>query len=150
IVEQICQPVSFRSVEVRDGQMLVNSRPTRFRGATRPEQDPRLGRVLTQERMLQEIRSVRLGNEYPVRTFQYPNVRCWYELWDSLGLYVMDEANIEEHGLRGTLASASDWHAAFMDRAVRMAERDKNHPCIVVWSMGNESGYGPNFAAISA
>ena len=62
----------------------------------------------------------------------------------------MDEANIEEHGLRGTLASASDWHAAFMDRAVRMAERDKNHPCIVVWSMGNESGYGPNFAAISA
>ncbi len=62
----------------------------------------------------------------------------------------MDEADIEEHGLRGTLASTPDWHAAFLDRAVRMAERDKNHPSIVMWSMGNESGYGPNFAAISA
>ena len=59
------------------------------------------------------------------------------------GLYVMDEADIEEHGLRGTLASTPDWHAAFLDRAVRMAERDKNHPSIVMWSMGNESGYGP-------
>lgn len=150
IVEQICQPVGFRSVEVRDGQMLVNGRPIRFRGVNRHEHDPRLGRVMTEERMLQDILLMKQGNVNAVRTSHYPNVSRWYELCDSLGLYVMDEANIEEHGLRGTLASASDWHAAFMDRAVRMAERDKNHPCIVVWSMGNESGYGPNFAAISA
>ena len=147
---QICQPVGFRSVEVRDGQMLVNGRPIRFRGVNRHEHDPRLGRVMTEERMLQDILLMKQGNVNAVRTSHYPNVSRWYELCDSLGLYVMDEANIEEHGLRGTLASASDWHAAFMDRAVRMAERDKNHPCIVVWSMGNESGYGPNFAAISA
>ena len=90
------------------------------------------------------------ANINAVRTSHYPNVSRWYELCDSLGLYVMDEADIEEHGLRGTLASTPDWHAAFLDRAVRMAERDKNHPSIVMWSMGNESGYGPNFAAISA
>ena len=88
------------------------------------------------------------ANINAVRTSHYPNVSRWYELCDSLGLYVMDEADIEEHGLRGTLASTPDWHAAFMDRAVRMAERDKNYPSIVMWSMGNESGYGPNFAAI--
>lgn len=86
------------------------------------------------------------ANINAVRTSHYPNVSRWYELCDSLGLYVMDEADIEEHGLRGTLASTPDWHAAFMDRAVRMAERDKNYPSIVMWSMGNESGYGPNFS----
>lgn len=90
------------------------------------------------------------ANVNAVRTSHYPNHPRWYELCDSLGLYIMDEADIEEHGLRGTLASTPDWHAAFMDRAVRMAERDKNHPSVVFWSMGNESGYGPNFAAISA
>ncbi|MDE6395507.1 MAG: beta-galactosidase, partial [Duncaniella sp.] len=90
------------------------------------------------------------ANINAVRTSHYPNTPRWYELCDSLGLYVMDEADIEEHGLRGTLASTPDWHAAFLDRAVRMAERDKNHPSVIFWSMGNESGYGPNFAAISA
>ena len=100
--------------------------------------------------MLQDILLMKQANVNAVRTSHYPNVSRWYELCDSLGLYVMDEADIEEHGLRGTLASTPDWHAAFLDRAVRMAERDKNHPSVVMWSMGNESGYGPNFAAISA
>lgn len=105
---------------------------------------------MSEERMLQDILLMKQANINAVRTSHYPNVSRWYELCDSLGLYVMDEADIEEHGLRGTLASTPDWHAAFMDRAVRMAERDKNYPSIVMWSMGNESGYGPNFAAISA
>ena len=105
---------------------------------------------MTEERMLQDILLMKQANINAVRTSHYPNHPRWYELCDSLGLYVMDEADIEEHGLRGTLASNPDWHAAFLDRAVRMAERDKNHPCVVMWSMGNESGYGPNFAAISA
>lgn len=100
--------------------------------------------------MLQDILLMKQANVNAVRTSHYPNVSRWYELCDSLGLYVMDEADIEEHGLRGTLASTPDWYAAFLDRAVRMAERDKNHPSVVMWSMGNESGYGPNFAAISA
>ena len=100
--------------------------------------------------MLQDILLMKQANVNAVRTSHYPNVTRWYELCDSLGLYVMDEADIETHGLRGKLANTPDWHAAFLDRAVRMAERDKNYPSIVMWSMGNESGYGANFAAISA
>lgn len=150
IVEQVQQPVGFRSIEIKEGSMLVNGKPIRFRGVNRHEHDPRTARVMSEERMLQDILLMKKGNVNAVRTSHYPNVSRWYELCDSLGLYVMDEADIEEHGLRGTLASSPDWHAAFLDRAVRMAERDKNHPSIVMWSMGNESGYGPNFAAISA
>lgn len=150
VIEQVEQPVGFRSVKIENGQLLVNGNPVRFRGVNRHEHDPRTARVMTDERMLQDILLMKQANINAVRTSHYPNVSRWYELCDSIGLYVMDEADIEEHGLRGILASTSDWHAAFMDRAVRMAERDKNYPSIVMWSMGNESGYGPNFAAISA
>ena len=150
VIEQVEQSVGFRSVEIRNGQLLVNGAPVRFRGVNRHEHDPRTARVMSEERMLQDILLMKQANINAVRTSHYPNVSRWYELCDSLGLYVMDEADIEEHGLRGILASTADWHAAFLDRAVRMAERDKNHPSIVMWSMGNESGYGPNFAAISA
>lgn len=150
VIERVEQPVGFRSVKIENGQLLVNGNPVRFRGVNRHEHDPRTARVMTDERMLQDILLMKQANINAVRTSHYPNVSRWYELCDSIGLYVMDEADIEEHGLRGTLASTPDWHAAFMDRAVRMAERDKNYPSIVMWSMGNESGYGPNFAAISA
>lgn len=150
IIEQAQSKVGFRSVEVRGDQVLVNGSPIRFRGVNRHEHDPRTARVMTDDRMIQDIKLMKQANINAVRTSHYPNTPRWYELCDSLGLYVMDEADIEEHGLRGTLASTPDWHAAFLDRAVRMAERDKNHPSVVFWSMGNESGYGPNFAAISA
>lgn len=149
-LEKVTSKVGFRSVEVRQGLVLVNGRPIRFRGVNRHEHDPYTARVMTEERMLQDVLLMKKANINAVRTAHYPNHPRFYELCDSLGLYVMDEADIEEHGLRGTLASTSDWHAAFLDRAIRMAERDKNHACIVFWSMGNESGYGPNFAAISA
>lgn len=150
VIEQAEQSVGFRTVEINKGQLLINGNPVRFRGVNRHEHDPRTARVMSEERMLQDILLMKQANINAVRTSHYPNVSRWYELCDSLGLYVMDEADIEEHGLRGTLASTPDWYAAFMDRAVRMAERDKNYPSIVMWSMGNESGYGPNFAAISA
>ena len=150
VIEQAEQSVGFRTVEINKGQLLINGNPVRFRGVNRHEHDPRTARVMSEERMLQDILMMKQANINAVRTSHYPNVSRWYELCDSLGLYVMDEADIEEHGLRGTLASTPDWYAAFMDRAVRMAERDKNYPSIVMWSMGNESGYGPNFAAISA
>ena len=150
VIEQAEQSVGFRTVEINKGQLLINGNPVRFRGVNRHEHDPRTARVMSEERMLQDILLMKQANINAVRTSHYPNVSRWYELCDSLGLYVMDEAVIEEHGLRGTLASTPDWYAAFMDRAVRMAERDKNYPSIVMWSMGNESGYGPNFAAISA
>ena len=150
VLERVSGKVGFRSVEVRDGQVLINGRPIRFRGVNRHEHDPQTARVMSEERMLEDVLLMKKANINAVRTAHYPNHPRFYELCDSIGLYVMDEANIEEHGLRGTLASRSDWHASFLDRAIRMAERDKNHACIVFWSMGNESGYGPNFAAISA
>lgn len=150
IVERASSNVGFRSVEVKDGQVLVNGSPIRFRGVNRHEHDPLTARVMSEDLMLQDILLMKQANVNAVRTSHYPNHPRWYELCDSLGIYVMDEADIEEHGLRGTLASTPDWNAAFLDRAVRMAERDKNHPSVVFWSMGNESGYGPNFAAISA
>lgn len=150
VVERASSKVGFRSVEVKNGQVLVNGNPIRFRGVNRHEHDPLTARVMTEEMMLKDIMLMKQANVNAVRTSHYPNHPRWYELCDSLGIYVMDEADIEEHGLRGTLASTPDWNAAFLDRAVRMAERDKNHPSVVFWSMGNESGYGPNFAAISA
>ena len=150
VVERVVSKVGFRSVEVKKGQVLVNGTPIRFRGVNRHEHDPYTARVMSEERMIQDILLMKQCNMNAVRTSHYPNHPRWYELCDSLGLYVMDEADIEEHGLRGTLASVPDWHAAFLDRAIRMAERDKNYPCIIFWSMGNESGYGPNFAAVSA
>ncbi|MBR5717077.1 MAG: DUF4981 domain-containing protein [Bacteroidales bacterium] len=150
IRQQLQQKVGFRSLEIRHGQFLVNGRPIRLRGVNRHEHDPKLGRVMTEERMLEDIILMKRAGVNAVRTSHYPDCPRWYELCDSLGLYIMDEAGIETHGLRGTLASTPDWHAAFLDRALRMAERDKNHPSVIIWSMGNESGYGPNFAAISA
>ncbi len=150
VIERADSKVGFRSVEVKGGQVLVNGKPIRFRGVNRHEHDPRTARVMSEELMIKDIKLMKQANVNAVRTSHYPNHPRWYELCDSLGLYVMDEADIEEHGLRGTLASTPDWHAAFLDRAVRMAERDKNHPSVIFWSMGNESGYGPNFAAISA
>lgn len=150
VVERASSKVGFRSVEVKDGQVLVNGSPIRFRGVNRHEHDPLTARVMSDELMLKDIMLMKQANVNAVRTSHYPNHPRWYEFCDSLGIYVMDEADIEEHGLRGTLASTPDWNAAFLDRAVRMAERDKNHPSVVFWSMGNESGYGPNFAAISA
>ena len=150
VVERAAQWLGFRSVEVRNGQVLVNGAPIRFRGVNRHEHDPLTARVMTEERMVQDILLMKRANINAVRTAHYPDVPRWYELCDSLGLYVMDEADIEEHGLRGTLASTPEWHAAFLDRAVRMAERDKNYTSVIFWSMGNESGYGPNFAAVSA
>lgn len=150
VVERLRTKVGFRSIEIESGQLLINGKPIRLRGVNRHEHDPFTGKVMSEERMLQDIILMKQANVNAVRTAHYPNVTRWYELCDEYGLYVIDEANLETHGLRGFLASDPDWHAAFMERAVRMVMRDRNHPSIVFWSIGNESGYGPNFAAISA
>ncbi|MBR6592476.1 MAG: DUF4981 domain-containing protein [Prevotella sp.] len=150
IIEQTDMRVGFRHVCVNDGQVLINGNPVKMRGVNRHEHDPQTARVMTEERMLQDILLMKRANINAVRTAHYPNVPRWYELCDSLGIYVMDEADLETHGLRGTLGSTPDWHAAFLDRAVRMAERDKNYPSVIFWSLGNESGYGANHAAMSA
>ena len=149
-VESVNSSVGFRSVETKDGQVLVNGKPIRLRGVNRHEFDPDNGHVMSDEIMIKDIVLMKKSNINAVRCAHYPNTPRWYELCDQYGLYVIDEANIEEHGLRGKLASDPAWSATFLDRAVRMAVRDKNHPCILFWSMGNEAGYGPNFAAISS
>ena len=149
-IEQVNQKVGFRTIEIKDGQLLVNGQAIKIRGVNRHEHDPHTARVMSEALMLKDLQLMKEANINAVRTSHYPNCPRWYELCDSIGMYVMDEADIETHGLRGTLASTPDWHAAYLDRIVRMAERDKNFPCIFFWSLGNESGYGPNFAAASA
>lgn len=141
--------VGFRKIEIRNGQFLVNGHLIRLRGVNRHEIDPNTGHSLTEQRMIQDITLMKQANINAVRTCHYPDAPRWYDLCDRYGLYVLDEANICTHGTRGFLANDPRWTAAFLDRAQRLAKRDKNHPSVIIWSMANESGYGPNFAAIS-
>ena len=150
VVEQADTKVGFRKLEISNGMLLVNGKQVRLRGVNRHEMDPETGHVMTEERMLQDILLMKRCNINAVRTCHYPNSERWYELCDSLGLYVMDEADIEEHGLRGQLASDPSWAAAWMDRTQRMVVRDRNHPSVIFWSLGNEAGWGTNFALTAA
>ncbi|TWU27712.1 glycoside hydrolase family 2 TIM barrel-domain containing protein [Bythopirellula polymerisocia] len=148
-VEAVGCDVGFRKIEILNGRLLVNGKPVRLRGINRHEHHPQYGHAIPLDSMVQDIKLMKQANINAVRTSHYPNDPRWYELCDRYGMYVMDEANLETHGVRGLLASDPRWGQAFLDRAIRMAERDKNHPSVFCWSMGNESGYGPNFAAIS-
>lgn len=149
IVEQVEQKVGFRDIKIHDGQLLVNGKAVRLRGVNRHEFSSTMGKVMTEEAMLRDIKLMKQGNVNAVRTCHYPNTERWYELCDSIGLYVMDEMDIEEHGLRGKLAQDPSWTAAWLDRTQRCVIRDRNHPSVIMWSLGNESGYGPNFATCS-
>ncbi len=143
--------VGFRRVEVREGLLKINGRPIHLRGVNRHEHDPVTGRYVTEESMLQDIRLMKRFNINAVRTSHYPNTPRWYELCDEHGLYVIGEANIESHGMGYhpdvTLGNDPDWRAAHLDRIERMVERDKNHPSVIIWSLGNEAGDGVNFEA---
>ena len=150
VIERAETKVGFRSVEIKDGMMLVNGKQIRLRGVNRHEMDPRTGRVMSEERMLQDILLMKQCNINAVRTCHYPDTERWYELCDEYGMYVLDEADIEEHGLRGKLASEPSWAAAFIDRTQRLVMRDRNHPSVIIWSLGNESGWGTNFALTAA
>src|SRR5574344_556353 len=150
LLQQINTKVGFRKIELKDGQLLINGRPIRLRGVNRHEMDPLTGKVMTEERMLQDIKLMKQCNINAVRTCHYPNTPRWYELCDEYGIYVMDEADIEEHGLRGSLANDPAWASAFIDRTQRLVIRDRNHPSVILWSLGNEAGWGTNFAVTSA
>lgn len=139
--------IGFRKVEVIAGQICLNGRPLTFRGVNRHEHDPDTGHVITEESMLQDLVLMKQHNINAVRTSHYPNHPRWYELCDELGMLLIDEANIESHGVWDRLARDPAWETAFMERVMRMVERDKNHPSILIWSLGNESGYGPNLIA---
>ena len=146
-VECVACRVGFREIEIRDRQLLVNGKPVILRGVNRHEHHPEFGHHVPYETMVEDARLLKRANINAVRTSHYPNDPRWYDLCDELGLYVFDEANIETHGLRGLLASDSAWGLSFLDRVIRMAVRDRNHSCVICWSLGNESGYGPDFAA---
>ncbi len=145
--------VGFREVEIEDGKLLVNGQPILIRGVNRHEHDPETGHVMSRDRMIQDIRIMKQNNFNLVRTSHYPNVREWYELCDEYGLYVINEANIESHGMgyepTRTLGNNPEWETAHVDRVARMVEAYKNHPSIIVWSLGNEAGDGVNFVAAS-
>ena len=150
IVEQAATRVGFRRLDIRGGEFFVNGKKVRLRGVNRHEMDPEKGHVMTEERMLQDILLMKRANINAVRTCHYPNTERWYDLCDSIGLYVIDEADIEEHGLRGLLASDPSWAPAWLDRTQRLVVRDRNHPSVVMWSLGNEAGWGSNFAMTAA
>jgi len=141
--------VGFRTVEIKDGQFFVNGRSIKFFGVNRHEHDPDTGKTLSVERMVQDIKLMKANNINAVRTSHYPDDGRWYELCDQYGIYLLDEANLETHGVNGLLANIPVWHTSFVERAIRMVERDKNHASVVIWSLGNESGAGPNHAAMS-
>lgn len=150
-VEATSVPIGFRTSEIKNGQLLVNGKPILLKGVNRHEHDPIYGHVISEETMIQDIQLFKKFNVNAVRTCHYPNDPRWYALCDKYGIYVYDEANIESHGYGykpdETLANKAEWQAAHVSRTSAMIERDKNHPSVIVWSMGNEAGTGINMLA---
>lgn len=149
--------VGFRRIEIRDAQLLINGMPVKLRGVNRHDTHPLLGHTTPVEHMRLDVELMKQGNVNCVRTAHYPNDPRFLDLCDEYGLYVIDEADLECHGaaygLGGALYPFSDspeWTAAYVDRMERMVMRDRNHPSVVIWSLGNESGYGSNHAAMAA
>ncbi len=154
VTQVVSARVGFRRVDIIEGILTVNGQPIVLRGVNRHEHDPERAHVVTEETMIADIRLMKQLNINAVRAAHYPNVPRWYELTDEYGLYVVDEANIESHGMGFepgvTLAGRADWLAAHMDRTRRMVEWDKNHASIIIWSLGNEAGDGENFDSTAA
>ncbi len=150
IVEEITIPIGFRNIRIEDGLLKVNGVPVTIRGVNRHEHDPRTGHVVSVERMEQDILLMKANNINTVRTSHYPNAPEFYSLCDYYGLYVIDEANAESHAQgygEKSLAKRADFKEATVARVRNMYERDKNHPCVIVWSLGNESGNGVCYEA---
>ena len=150
-LEVIPQRIGFRTVEIAGGLLRVNGVPVTIKGVNRHEHDPYTGHVISRERMRQDLRLMKEANMNAVRTSHYPEDPYFYELADEFGLYLVDEANIESHGMGYnpdvTLGNNPLWEKAHVERMQRMVERDKNHPSVIIWSMGNEAGDGVNFQA---
>lgn len=144
--------VGFREIEFAedDSKLLINGKVTYLYGVNRHDHDPVKGKALTREDIQKDIEQIKQFNFNCVRTSHYPNDPYLYDLCDEYGLYVIDEANFETHGLGGKLANDPKWLNAHMQRVVRMVERDKNHPSVIFWSLGNEAGRGPATASMAA
>lgn len=142
--------IGFRQVEISDGLLKLNGKPLLIRGVNRHEHHPELGHAVDRESMIADIKLMKQFNFNAVRTAHYPNHPLWYDLCDQYGLYVVDEANIETHGQfpMSRLSNDPSWLHAYSERVTRMVERDKTHPSIIIWSLGNESGIGYNHHAL--
>uniref|UniRef100_UPI003217EB1E glycoside hydrolase family 2 TIM barrel-domain containing protein n=1 Tax=uncultured Draconibacterium sp. TaxID=1573823 RepID=UPI003217EB1E len=150
VIEVIKQDVGFRKIEIIDATLRVNGKYIYLKGANLHEHNDKTGHVQDKETMLLDIKTMKENNLNAVRTSHYPQPELWYELCNKYGLYIVNEANIETHGMGygpETLAKNEDWKEAHMYRTRNMYQRDKNQPCVIIWSLGNESGNGPNFEA---
>lgn len=148
VTETTAIKVGFRNVEIKDGHLYVNGKIVHIKGVNRHENDPVTAHYVRDDTMIADIRLMKQHNFNAVRTSHYPNCPRWYELCDEYGLFVTDEANNESHGMgygEKSLAKDPTWGAQHLDRVINMVERDKNHACVIVWSLGNEAGDGCNF-----
>lgn len=154
VLQVVKKKIGFRSIEVNNGQILINGQAIRFKGVNLHEFDPVNGRYVTKQRMIQDIRLLKRHNFNAVRCSHYPHDPAWYELCDEYGLYVMDECNLESHEIsyKDDVLPGNDlrWTAACIDRAISCVSVSKNSPSVVVWSTSNEAGYGENLAMMAA
>ena len=154
IIEIVPQRIGFRKVEIKDELLLLNGKDILFKGVNLHDHHEKLGRIYPRELMIKDIKLMKQHNINAVRCSHYPKSPEFYDLCDEYGLYVMDETDLETHGFQyiGNLSTISDdraWEKAYVDRARRMVERDKNYTSIIMWSLGNESGFGCNFRAMA-
>ncbi|MBE3070815.1 MAG: DUF4981 domain-containing protein, partial [Planctomycetes bacterium] len=156
VVEVTPVKVGFRKVEIKGDRLLVNGVALKFKGVNRHEHHPDLGRAVPLETMVQDILLMKRHNVNAVRTSHYPDDPRWYDLCDYYGIYLIDECDLETHGFgmlkewKGNPADDPAWEEACVDRLVRMVERDKNHPSVILWSLGNEADFGRNHVAMAA
>ena len=148
LLQTIRKKIGFRNITIKGGQLLVNGQPILIKGADRHELDPDGGYIVSVDRMIQDIKIMKYLNINAVRTCHYPDDPRWYDLCDEYGLYLTAESNLESHGMgykEKTLAKRADFEKAHIERQEGNMITYKNHPSIIVWSLGNEAGYGPNF-----
>ncbi len=148
--QHVSTKVGFREVYIdQKGRFLVNGNMVKMIGVNRHDHSMKNGKTVSRADMEEDVKLLKQFNFNAVRTSHYPNDAYFYELCDQYGIYVMDEANLETHGVRGQLTNEPEWGSAYLERAIRMVQRDKNHPSVVMWSLGNESGMGPNHAGMA-
>lgn len=148
IVESTSSKIGFRKVEIKDGQVFINGKKIYFKGVNLHEFNTRTGQVVNREVMMRNLQLMKELNINAVRTSHYPQPPLWYRLCDEYGIYLVDEANLESHGLGygpDNVSNFPEWHGAHMDRIIRLVERDKNHPSVIFWSLGNEASNGKAF-----
>ena len=148
-VEYSATRLGFRSVEMADRALLINGQQVMIKGVNRHEWDDQTGKVISRASMVRDIELLKQHNFNAVRTAHYPNDPLWYSLCDQYGIYLVDEADIEAHDFMSYLCRDPRYASQFLERGIRMVERDKNHASVILWSLGNESGYGPNHDAMA-